>query len=74
MFTGEFLRFRRRHGKGISLLVLEQHDDLIIMGTHGRRGISRLVIGSVAKAVLRRAHCPVLTSRAQSSAPAIEGR
>jgi len=34
--------------------------DLIIMGTHGRRGVSRLFKGSVAEAVLRRASCPVL--------------
>jgi nucleotide-binding universal stress UspA family protein len=34
--------------------------DLIIMGTHGRRGISHVLRGSVAEAVLRRAPCPVL--------------
>jgi nucleotide-binding universal stress UspA family protein len=35
--------------------------DLIVMGTHGRTGVGRLLMGSVAEAVLRRAHCPVLT-------------
>ena len=35
--------------------------DLIVMGTHGRRGISHLVSGSVAEAVLRKSECPVLT-------------
>lgn len=35
--------------------------DLVIMGTHGRRGFSHLVSGSVAEAVLRSAPCPVLT-------------
>jgi nucleotide-binding universal stress UspA family protein len=35
--------------------------DLIIMGTHGRTGIERLVVGSVAERVIRRASCPVLT-------------
>lgn len=35
--------------------------DLIVMGTHGRRGITRLLMGSVAEAVVRRATCPVLT-------------
>lgn len=35
--------------------------DLVIMGTHGRRGFSHLVSGSVAEAVLRNAPCPVLT-------------
>ena len=38
--------------------------DLIVMGTHGRTGLRRLLAGSVAEAVLRRAHCPVLALRA----------
>jgi nucleotide-binding universal stress UspA family protein len=35
--------------------------DLIVMGTHGRRGLGRLLIGSVAEQVMRRAPCPVVT-------------
>jgi universal stress protein A len=35
--------------------------DLIVMGTHGRTGLKRLVMGSVAEAIVRRAKCPVLT-------------
>jgi nucleotide-binding universal stress UspA family protein len=35
--------------------------DLIVMGTHGRSGMNRLILGSVAEAVLRQAACPVLT-------------
>ncbi len=35
--------------------------DLIVLGTHGRSGLSRLLMGSVAEAVVRRAECPVLT-------------
>jgi nucleotide-binding universal stress UspA family protein len=35
--------------------------DLIVLGTHGRTGLRRLLVGSVAEAVLRRATCPVLT-------------
>jgi nucleotide-binding universal stress UspA family protein len=35
--------------------------DLIVMGTHGRKGASRLLIGSVAERVVREATCPVLT-------------
>jgi|SRR5579884_3144854 nucleotide-binding universal stress UspA family protein len=38
--------------------------DLIVMGTHGRTGLSRLLMGSVAEQVLRKAPCPVLTVRA----------
>jgi universal stress protein A len=35
--------------------------DLIVMGTHGRTGLGRLLMGSVAESVVRRATCPVLT-------------
>lgn len=35
--------------------------DLIVMATHGRTGLKRLLMGSVAEAVVRRATCPVLT-------------
>ena len=35
--------------------------DLIVMGTHGRTGLDRLVMGSVAEQVVRGASCPVLT-------------
>lgn len=35
--------------------------DLVVMGTHGRRGLPRLLLGSVAQKVIARAHCPVLT-------------
>lgn len=37
--------------------------DLIVMGTHGRRGVSRALLGSVAETVVRTAPCPVLTIR-----------
>jgi nucleotide-binding universal stress UspA family protein len=37
--------------------------DLVVMGTHGRTGIRRLMLGSVAENVLRRASIPVLTVR-----------
>ncbi len=38
--------------------------DLIVMGTHGRTGLGRLLMGSVAEQILRMASCPVLTVRA----------
>ncbi|VWB87219.1 UspA domain-containing protein [Burkholderia lata] len=41
-------------------LANELEADLIIMGTHGRRGVQRLFLGSVAERVLRLATCPVL--------------
>jgi len=48
--------------------------DLIAMGTHGRRGLDRVVLGSVAERVLRKARCPVLAVHglAQGSARAGE--
>lgn len=39
----------------------EQSADLIVMGTHGRSGLRRMLMGSVAEAVVRRANCPVFT-------------
>jgi len=41
----------------------EFHADLIVMGTHGRTGLGRLLVGSVAENVMRKATCPVLTVR-----------
>jgi len=41
----------------------ENEIDLIVLGTHGRRGLSHLFMGSVAEAVVRLAECPVLTTR-----------
>lgn len=40
--------------------------DLIVMGTHGRTGLARMLAGSVAEQVMRRAPCPVLTVRPPS--------
>jgi nucleotide-binding universal stress UspA family protein len=44
--------------------------DLIVMGTHGRTGLSHVVMGSVAERVLRKAPCPVLTVRAAGATEA----
>lgn len=38
-----------------------QRIDLIVLATHGRTGVKRLLIGNVAEKVVRHAHCPVLT-------------
>lgn len=37
--------------------------DLVVLGTHGRTGVSRAVLGSVAEKVVRHAECPVLVVR-----------
>ena len=39
--------------------------DLIVIGSHGRRGVERLLLGSVAEAVMRHGACPVLVVRAE---------
>jgi nucleotide-binding universal stress UspA family protein len=44
--------------------------DLIVMGTHGRTGLSHVMMGSVAERVVRRAPCPVLTVHATEDATA----
>jgi universal stress protein A len=43
--------------------------DLIVMGTHGRTGVSRWLMGSVAEKVVRGAHCPVLVVRPSQAKP-----
>lgn len=42
----------------------ETNSDVIVMGTHGRTALARLLMGSVAEEVLRKAPCPVLTAKA----------
>lgn len=43
----------------------EHHVDLIVQGTHGRRGVKHMLLGSVAENIVRYAPCPVLTVRNQ---------
>lgn len=54
-------------GLAVAPVVLDyarDHDiDLVVMGTHGRRGVRRFLLGSVAREVVQRATCPVLTVR-----------
>ena len=54
-------------GAEIVSIAREAACDLIVMGTHGRTGLGRLLIGSVAEQVLRGAHCPVLTMKVPAS-------
>jgi nucleotide-binding universal stress UspA family protein len=51
-------------------IAAEIHCDMIVMGTHGRSGLGRLLLGSVAEEVLRKASCPVLTVKARMPATA----
>ncbi len=47
----------------INQTAIELGCDLIVMGTHGRRGIKRALLGSVTESIVRSAPCPVLTVR-----------
>ncbi|WP_175867133.1 universal stress protein [Burkholderia contaminans] len=50
--------------------VAERSIDLAVVGTHGRRGVRRLFLGSVAERFLRGSSCPVLLMRGTDAAPA----
>lgn len=50
-------------GREVAALAQEQHAELIVLSSHGRTGLSRLLIGSVAEKIVRLAHCPVLVLR-----------
>ncbi len=56
-------------GRPVSDVILDEarkwRADLIVMGTHGRRGVSRMLLGSDAERVLRNAPVPVLLVRAE---------
>lgn len=45
---------------------LEWPADLVVIGSHGRGGLQRAILGSVAKAGMRRAPCPVLVVRTKT--------
>lgn len=55
-----------------AIIQLAEADDVdfVVMGTHGRTGLTRLLMGSVAEAVVRRAPCPVLTVKQPAPVPA----
>jgi nucleotide-binding universal stress UspA family protein len=57
---------RIEEGHSSEVLVRIANDelfDLVVIGTHGRTGLKRLVVGSVAEKVIREAACPVMTVR-----------
>jgi nucleotide-binding universal stress UspA family protein len=60
-----------RHGsawKEIDQAAADLKVDLVVLGTHGRKGIARALLGSVAEKVVRTATCPVLTVRGGETA------
>lgn len=64
-------------GDDIAHCILRAANDfkasLVVMGTHGRRGFQRLVLGSVAERFLRISQCPVLMIPAHSAKPSANG-
>ena len=52
--------------EGILCAAAETKSDLIVIGTHGRGGLGRVLLGSVAEAVLRKAPCMVLTVKGEA--------
>ena len=57
----EFIMHRGGVWEELQEIVFEKQIDLVVIGTHGRRGIEKLLLGSVAERVFRHADCPVLT-------------
>lgn len=62
----ELLPFQGRIAEAIVEEAKEWHADLLVLGTHGRRGFSRLFLGSVAENIIRIATTPVLMIHAQA--------
>jgi nucleotide-binding universal stress UspA family protein len=54
-------------GIGILQVAKRLRANLIVMATHGRKGVRHLLLGSVAERVIREAPCPVLTVRPQET-------
>jgi nucleotide-binding universal stress UspA family protein len=64
------VRHRLEEGDPVDEIVRASRElgcDLIVMGTHGRAGLGRFLLGSVAEEVVRRAPCPVLTVKVPPS-------
>lgn len=61
--TGRLGEVRTRHGDAAPMILLTAEElsaDIIVLGTHGRRGLPRLLLGSTAESVLRLATCTVV--------------
>jgi nucleotide-binding universal stress UspA family protein len=70
-----FDNFGARLGETMADVAKRWNADLIVVGTHGRRGIGRLLLGSGAEQIIRLAPVPVLIIRdeAATKAPAVSG-
>jgi nucleotide-binding universal stress UspA family protein len=69
--AGVSMETRLEMGEAAPIILSVARDtncQLIVMGTHGRSGLGRLLMGSVAEEVVRKAPCPVLTLKAEAPA------
>jgi nucleotide-binding universal stress UspA family protein len=51
-------------GPAVTLVEVSEGADMLVVGSHGRSGLSRLMLGSVAMACVNHASCPVVVIRA----------
>lgn len=77
MLVPEGILLERRLEQGnpaeeIVRLADEVGADLIVLGSHGRSGITRLLMGSVAEQVTRKANCPILTATGKMHDPIVQ--
>ena len=63
-----FLVWDGEPGEAIVAAADSESADLIVVGSHGRSGVSRFLIGSVSDYVVRHAHCPVMVVRGRLDA------
>jgi nucleotide-binding universal stress UspA family protein len=61
--TAEFLVWDGEPGDSIAAAAEAEHADLVVVGTRGRSGAERMLLGSVSDHVVRHAECPVLVVR-----------
>jgi len=60
----EFLIWTGNPGESVVDAAAAEGADLVVLGTHGRRGLERAILGSVSDHVVRNAACPVMVVRA----------
>jgi nucleotide-binding universal stress UspA family protein len=63
-----FLVWEGDAGEAIVAAADAECADLIVVGSHGRSGVTRFLIGSVSDFVVRHAHCPVMVVRGRAEA------
>lgn len=68
----EYLMSRGDPARVLLKIERERKVDLIVLGTHGRKGVNRMFGGSVAESIIRAAQCPVLTLRQQVSGQQVD--